>query len=1084
MNTQSVQIGGTSLRKRLASLALELPEFREQLGQVATDVRDTATDPDATEATIEGHFESALYSVLREVGIRFVPTKEAALETRRHVGKGRADARLGALVIEYKKPAALSTATQRLSAAAQLHEYVTGVSAKEGGALSRGFLTDGLVLAELTSEDPEPEDDSEIVFRQLTADGLFRITSEIVALDLTALTSRNLVRDFAGNDHAGVIFDAARCLRHALIEAPAPKTEMLYAEWEALFRLAHDDESQQRRIEERRAALGMVYGVELSDPEAEYTALFSLHTAYAIVVKLIAYRVTAVLRYGEPPSSFRSLLSGNASSLRLFCQFLEDGDIFRQLGILNLLEGDFFSWYCGSQQWNSQIAASIRSILETLARYENTASVFTHEGARDLFRELYESVVPRAVRSSFGEFYTPPWLAQHVLETAIEGVDEWRMLDPCCGSGTFLTEAIARIRAECDGEPPSDVLDAILRRAVGIDLNPLAVLTARIQYFIRIADLLPDNPPPLTIPVFLGDASNPPDITSIDSVQCVRYMLSTIADPIEATLPVSLVRDATTLFGVVTEYEQLIGRGHSNRAANLLLENVPERDRTEAIRANIHSLSRQLVELEKRGWNGIWARILSNFLTTACLGQFSTIVGNPPWIDWKNLPENYRERIKGLAIDRGLFSGAGRTGGINLNICALICYVSCQNWLAPGGVLAFLMPRELAYQASYEGWRRLGEDDNLHFREFHDWGRAGYPFDPVREDFMTYVVARDGTESSRIPVQSHVLRGSPRTDAARWQSRLQADEALMTHRRVAGRLDSASTRFTFADNETELSHMASVAGTAEYLGREGIEFYPNELLLWKYDAPGPQDGLVWVRNIQTPKAKYRIPSTRILVETAYLHPLVRGPMIRPFALAGEDILVAFPYSGDNPQRPIEPDELANTSPRLLDFYERNREIIERQTKFSDKIRGQGEFYGLARTGAYSFADVHVAFRDNTKWRACVATGKVMPWGEYRRYLFQNHAVSISERLDGSSITEDEAHYICSVLNAPTVEKYIMASSDDRSFKVRPPVRIPLFDESDVDHRRLALIGREITSKEVPFESMAGELDRLCLRLRG
>ena len=49
--------------------------------------------------------------------------------------------------------------------------------------------------------------------------------------------------------------------------------------------------------------------------------------------------------------------------------------------------------------------------------------------------------------------------------------------------------------------------------------------------------------------------------------------------------------------------------------------------------------------------------------------------------DWKNLPEGYRERIKSLCIDRMLFSGDGITGGINLNICALISNVSAENWL-------------------------------------------------------------------------------------------------------------------------------------------------------------------------------------------------------------------------------------------------------------------------------------------------------------------------------------------------------------------------------------------------------------------
>ena len=75
-------------------------------------------------------------------------------------------------------------------------------------------------------------------------------------------------------------------------------------------------------------------------------------------------------------------------------------------------------------------------------------------------------------------------------------------------------------------------------------------------------------------------------------------------------------------------------------------------DLTENISLELHHLSNNLVSLEKQKWNGIWARIITNFLTTANLGKFNLIVGNPPWIDWKNLPEGYRERIKSICIDK------------------------------------------------------------------------------------------------------------------------------------------------------------------------------------------------------------------------------------------------------------------------------------------------------------------------------------------------------------------------------------------------------------------------------------------------
>ena len=276
---------------------------------------------------------------------------------------------------------------------------------------------------------------------------------------------------------------------------------------------------------------------------------------------------------------------------------------------------------------------------------------------------------------SLGEFYTPLWLADHVIDEAekLTESDNLVSLDPCCGSGTFITILIKKIISKNLNSP--NLLDIILKSVKGIDLNPLAVLSARVNYFINISHLLQKDSN-IEIPIYLGDASYVPEKHILDDVICLKYSIRTLKGPLEIILPKSGTENSFNFSKSMTDIETHIKNLDKDSVYNELESICNKKDLKKSIKEELRKLASNLVDLEKQQWNGIWTRIISNFLTTANMGKFNLIVGNPPWIDWKNLPEGYRERIKSICIDRSLFSGDSVTGGINLNICALIANVS------------------------------------------------------------------------------------------------------------------------------------------------------------------------------------------------------------------------------------------------------------------------------------------------------------------------------------------------------------------------------------------------------------------------
>jgi len=1051
----------SSLNKRQYIAIVKSSEYKQLLTKMCQSIIKKAKNA-PNEATIEGYFDSELFAFFRDVfepiGFSYNPVKEKSIATKRHVTKGRADTAVGSLIIEFKQPSSLSTAESQNAAIEQISAYLDGLE-NENEAPLVGFITDGLKGCFISRANGSTDSES---FQALSFDVLDKVVQCIVSLSLTALNSKNLVESFCNPpENDGVAFGLLDALYSALSNM-TDKTKMLFAEWKALFNLAHDDISKQQSIIARKASLGALVGERFSDNDNEYKALFALQTAYAIIIKIVAYRVVSRVRYNSLLADFEALKLQSSDALRLHLADLEDGAIFREYGIVNLLEGDFFSWYSTSEQWTQAIADKITGVFEILSLYSDKAVLNKTERSQDFFKSLYEVMMPSAVRHSLGEYYTRKWLARKVVDDAIElaDVDEWRGIDPCCGSGTFVTVMIDKIIHQLQNEDDGAVLNAILHRVKGVDLNPVAVLTARVNYFINISHLLHDDRE-IEIPIYLGDSSYFPKKVVFDGVDCLEYSISTLKNPIDIVVPESIAKDSLSLSKAMISVELHIKNEDAQSAFSDLLALADEADATSAIKERLFELSSELVELERKGWNGIWARIIANFLTTATLGRFDIVVGNPPWVDWKSLPSGYRERIKALCISRKLFSGDRLVGGINLNICALIANVSADNWISKNGILAFLMPEPLVFQQSYEGFRNLllTDDKRLYFCKFTNWTKSGHPFKPVTQKFLTFFISsRQQNYSNGVEVDWFILKAGKNIDGI---EELEISDYYSKQTTILATCHDKKNVFSHIENTAQMARFKAVAGASCYVGREGIEFYPQELMVFTLSGLPNTPTCTALKNIQVKKSKYRVPQSNHLLETEFLHPLIKGVDIQPFHVSITGNIVPFPYDSCQPRTPIEITELTKRAPRMARYYQDHKELMVAQTGYNERIIGRAsEFYALARVGTYSFAEHFVAFRDNTKWGAAVISNIETSWGGMKRPMFQNHAVSICQDTNGDFITLDEAHYICGILNSPTASQYIVQSSDSRSYPIRPRIKIPKFNPKNKAHKKIAALSKK------------------------
>ncbi|MBI1902346.1 MAG: N-6 DNA methylase [Planctomycetia bacterium] len=232
---------------------------------------------------------------------------------------------------------------------------------------------------------------------------------------------------------------------------------------------------------------------------------FALHTAFSLAAKLLAYEAIRRSRAAalEPPQRWIGLTDEGLSE-RL--DELERGEHFSAAAILPVWPRDLFSWHV--PLLTPDAAANVRALLAEFGRLEATVA---DASCPDALKGLYQALVPPFLRKALGEFYTPDWLARRLLAAVAEkrlGDPGLRIVDPACGSGTFLALAVHAVRASAGPRLlPADLLRSVCNNIVGIDVNPLAVVAARANYLLALGPLLSEKGnTPVEIPVYLGDS--------------------------------------------------------------------------------------------------------------------------------------------------------------------------------------------------------------------------------------------------------------------------------------------------------------------------------------------------------------------------------------------------------------------------------------------------------------------------------------------------------------------------------------------------------------------------------------------------
>jgi hypothetical protein len=300
----------------------------------------------------------------------------------------------------------------------------------------------------------------------------------------------------------------------------------------------------------------------------------------------------------------------------------------------NLFDQNILDWALDSSDEN--LSSALLHAMYLLSRWDFKA---IHG---DILSGVYDHYLDAGKRRALGEVFTRPEIARYMLERCQYDSTK-TVLDPACGTGTFLVEALNQDvnRLRTAGMLTEQTVTRTLRRLHGLDISLFSVSLAQIQLLWHNIDL------------FTG--KSPSEIRSLAAslvpaiqVHGGHSSLDTFGEP--------LVR------GLDTRASQT-GLDFSTVASDLRRKRV----------ASVPKRFRRLVQ-----------------------GTYDIVIGNPPYV-----------RPHRLSLERGFIQTYHEVAQGQVDLYIPFLYRAIRGWVKQGGKVSFIVPMAVLDSAYAGPLRRV-----------------------------------------------------------------------------------------------------------------------------------------------------------------------------------------------------------------------------------------------------------------------------------------------------------------------------------------------------------------------------------------
>jgi len=1006
----------------------------------------------------------------------------------------RPDALHAHVIIEYEKPGSFEQKKNYDKAIQQVKKYIVDHAQGIKDRLPRyfGVTLDGYKIGFVKYRQRLNDFDINKEPLEINRSTIARLIEAIVGLRRKALDVEELLKDFGPTSE--VTRRVIKIFYNKLQENISEKSNMLFNDWKRVFsQVCAYDKNKLKGLETQ-------YELEKGKVDVE-KLFFSLHTYFALLMKLLAAEVGSL--YIPIMGSYLKTLEDSYykgyEKLKEKLEELEEGGLFTKLGIVNFLEGDYFAWYLN--EWDAKIADSIALIIKKLSDYDPSTAELEPDRIKDLFKRLYQNLVPKKIRHDLGEYYTPDWLAELVLnevgftlenfnKIAEEKNDvfaplDLRLLDPACGSGTFLVLALRRLKEYIDEHwiDKGLALKKIIKNIIGFDLNPLAVMASRANYLIAIGDMLRDRGlgEYIEIPVYLADSIMvEQEITLLGTKYLLKtVLLKTVVGNFE--IPTSII-ERGILSKVLNIIKECIKTSYTPNEFIGRLEREVEIKEDEM--DSLKSLYEMILKLEKERKNRIWLGILENSFAPFLVGKFNYIVGNPPWVNWENLAEDFRKPLKELYKYYDILP-RNPNAQTKIDLSMIFTYRCMDRYLVEGGMFGFLI-NDAAFKAmAGNGFRKFSvRGTPFKVRVIHDLVTIK-PFEGASNRTAMFIAKKN--EVTEFPISYKkwfklVKEEIPQNLALKEVMKMVKilnfyAEPLGGYKQYREILPLLT--FYHKDIYHKLN---DIIGRSLYKAHAGPVLIPSGV--YRIQLIEKHSTFSIIRNLAERDRKFDTKEYIDKIENELLYPILESGDVSKW-LINQKIFAIIPY---NLRAQIYPErELKIKYPNAFAYLSKFKDALTKRSHYR-KYGINKPFYFIHMFSDWMLSNYKVVWNQMGNRLDAAVAGPISDAYLRPKPLIPEHVIAFIP-----VESEDEAHYICSILNSSLVNLILQSIAKGGKNFATPGfinmINIRPFNPLNQLHIRLAELSKKAhqLARENNFNELKQveeEIDRTVAQLYG